>query len=45
MKIWVVYFRGEREYASNSYKDAEERALFLLAHYDGEIKIEKEEWA
>lgn len=43
MKIWVVYFRGETEYASDKYKDAEDRALFLLAHYDGEVQIKKEE--
>ena len=30
MRIWVVYFRGEAEYASDKYKDAEDRALFLL---------------
>lgn len=42
MNIWVVYFRGEPEYASGIYKDAEERALFLLAHYDGEVQIRKE---
>ena len=44
MKIWVVYFRGEPEYATPVYRDAEDRAGFLLMHFAGaEVQIRKEE--
>ena len=42
MKVWVVYFRGEAEYATMFYQDAQDRALFLLAHFDGEVQIRQE---
>ena len=44
MKVWVVYFRGEREYATQSFEDAADRAQFLAAHYEeAEVRIMKED--
>lgn len=44
MKVWVVYFRGEQEYATQSFEDAADRAQFLAAHYDdAEVRIMKED--
>lgn len=45
MKIWVVYFRGKEEFASDKYKDAEERAVQLLTSLPGTVQIKKEERA
>ena len=43
MKIWVVYFRGEPEFASSIYKEAEKRAAELLLNIGGPVQILKEE--
>ena len=45
MKIWVVYFRGEPEYATRDFYDAANRAYQLSSYYDGaEVKIEEESY-
>lgn len=43
MKVWVVYFRGEPEFASPIYKEAQERAAELLMNMGGPVQIRKEE--
>ena len=44
MKIWVVYFRDEPEYATMDYYDAAHRAKQLRDGYEEEnVKIECEE--
>jgi len=42
MKVWVVYFRGEAEYATKDFADAAERAHFLHTNYGGEVEIRQE---
>ena len=39
MKIWVVWFDREREYASNNYFEAKSRYNFLVNAY-GENRVE-----
>ena len=44
MKIWVVYFRGEPEYATLDYSDAAHRASQLRNGYCEEnVEIREEE--
>ena len=44
MKIWVVYFRGEPEYATRDFYDAANRANQLRYGYcEEDIYIKQEE--
>ena len=33
MKVYVIWFDGEREFASSQWREAKDRQLFLEAHY------------
>jgi hypothetical protein len=47
MNIWVVYFRGEPEYASTDYYDAWDRYMDLYRGFgpdDVEFKLEHREF-
>ena len=44
MKIWVVYFRGEQEYATKDFRDAAHRASQLKNGYgEDDVRIEQED--
>jgi len=44
MKVYVVYFRGEREYATRNFYDAAHRASQLRNGYcEEDVRIEEEE--
>ena len=44
MKIWVVYFRGEPEYATRDFRDAAQRATQLRDGYcEKDVRIQQEE--
>lgn len=44
MKVWVVYFRGEPEYATRDWYDAARRANQLRDGYiEEDVRIQQEE--